>query len=109
MATATKPTTSRHDLNVAATGRRLGFLALGTLFGSVPAVETSAWAGTPSTEATSGLVLAQPAATFTVTTADDVVDPGDGKLSLREAVAKANATSALDAINFASSLEGQTL
>ena len=44
-----------------------------------------------------------------MTTADDVVDPGDGKLSLREAVAKANATPALDAIEFNSSLEGQTL
>jgi CSLREA domain-containing protein len=31
-------------------------------------------------------------ATYTVTTTSDVVDPSDGKLSLREAVAKANAT-----------------
>src|SRR4051794_23829946 len=40
--------------------------------------------------------------------ADDVrrLDPGDGQLSLREAVAAANATTALDAIRFASPLEG---
>ena len=50
-----------------------------------------------------------PPRTFTVTTAADVVDPGDGQLSLREAVAAANATPALDAIRFAPSLEGQTL
>ena len=50
-----------------------------------------------------------PASTFIVTTAADIVNPGDGKLSLREAVASANGTAALDAIGFAPSLEGQTL
>ena len=48
-------------------------------------------------------------ATFTVTTAADVVNPSDGVLSLREAVAAANATVAADTIAFAGSLEGQTL
>jgi predicted outer membrane repeat protein len=47
--------------------------------------------------------------TFTVTTAADVVDAGDGVLSLREAVAAANATAAADTILFANPLEGQTL
>jgi hypothetical protein len=44
----------------------------------------------------------------TVTTATDVV-AGDGKLSLREAVAQANATAAADSIRFTTGLEGQTL
>ncbi|MGE3292315.1 MAG: calcium-binding protein, partial [Geminicoccaceae bacterium] len=48
-------------------------------------------------------------ATFTVTTADDVINAGDGVLSLREAVAQANATVAADRIVFASGLEGRTL
>jgi hypothetical protein len=48
-------------------------------------------------------------ATFTVTRAADVVDPNDGQLSQREAVAQANATTAADTIVFAGSLEGQTL
>ena len=43
-----------------------------------------------------------------VTTTDDVVDSGDGFLSLREAVAQANGTAA-DTIRFASEIEGQTL
>ena len=47
--------------------------------------------------------------TFTVTTTADLVDPNDGELSLREAVAQANATAAPDTIVFARSLEGQTL
>ena len=47
-------------------------------------------------------------ATFTVTTPDDVV-PSDGKLSLREAMTQANATTAADTIVFASGLEGKTL
>ena len=46
--------------------------------------------------------------TFTVTTAADVV-ANDGKLSLREAVAQANATVAADTVVFASGLEGKTL
>jgi hypothetical protein len=113
--------TGRRDVGVPANGRRLGALALGTLLGAVPALAAAAerdlplpaWAGALSAAATatatSGLALGRPAATFTVTTAADVVDPGDGKLSLREAVAKANATPALDAIVFKPSLEGQTL
>jgi hypothetical protein len=48
-------------------------------------------------------------ATFTVTTRNDVIDPNDDRLSLREAVAQANATAAADTIVFAGSLEGQTL
>ncbi len=48
-------------------------------------------------------------ATITVTTATDVVNSGDGKVSLREAVAQANATVAADTIVFAASIEGQTL
>ena len=49
-------------------------------------------------------------ATITVTTANDVVNAGDGVLSLREAVAQANATAtAADTILFAAGLEGQTL
>ena len=113
MTTATKRTTGRRNLDVAATGRRLGFLALGTLLGGVSTVGTSTWAGTPSTEATttatSSLALQQPAATYTVTTADDIVDLGDGKLSCARRWAKANATAAPDAIGFEGSLEGQTL
>ena len=48
-------------------------------------------------------------ATFTVTTTADVVDAGDGVLSLREAVTQANATTAADTIVFASAIEGQAL
>jgi Ca2+-binding RTX toxin-like protein len=48
-------------------------------------------------------------ATFTVTTAADVVNAGDGVLSLREAVERANATDAVDSIVFAGALEGSTL
>jgi CSLREA domain-containing protein len=39
----------------------------------------------------------------------DIVDPADGKLSLREAVAKANSTAAADTIVFAANLQGMTL
>src|SRR3954449_8317363 len=48
-------------------------------------------------------------ATLTVTTAQDVVNAGDGVLSLREAMAQANLTSTADLIQFAPSLEGETL
>ena len=48
-------------------------------------------------------------ATFTVTTRLDLVDPNDGKLSLREAVAAANATTAADTVVFGSAIEGRTL
>ena len=48
-------------------------------------------------------------ATFTVTTVQDVVDPDDGVLSLREAVARANASTAADAIGFAAAVEGERL
>ena len=53
--------------------------------------------------------LPVPAATFTVTTAADIVDPGDGLLSLREAVGHRQRHAALDAIDFAPSVEGQPL
>ena len=46
---------------------------------------------------------------LTVTTPADVIDPSDGKLSLREAVARANASSGADTIVFAASIEGMTL
>ena len=42
-------------------------------------------------------------ATFTVTTASDAVDAGDGVLSLREALTAADSTKAADAIGFAGS------
>ena len=48
-------------------------------------------------------------AIFMVTTALDVVNAGDGVLSLREAVQRANATGAPDTIVFANALEGRTL
>jgi hypothetical protein len=48
-------------------------------------------------------------ATFTVTTAADVVNAGDGVLSLREAVAQANATTTADTVRFAAAVEGRTL
>jgi hypothetical protein len=48
-------------------------------------------------------------ATFTVTTAADVVDASDGVLSLREAVRQANATGGEDTILFTRALEGRTL
>ena len=48
-------------------------------------------------------------ATFTVTTAADVVDAQDGRLSLREAVSLANAGAGADRIDFARGLEGRTL
>ena len=47
--------------------------------------------------------------TFTVTTTADLVDPNDGELSLREAVARANATTTPDTIVFGGAVEGQTL
>src|SRR6478609_6516017 len=46
---------------------------------------------------------------LTVTTQADVVSPGDGKLSLREAVTQANAASGADTIVFAAAIEGKTL
>jgi hypothetical protein len=46
---------------------------------------------------------------LTVTTQVDVVDPGDGKLSLREAIATANATSGTDTIQFVATLAGKQL
>lgn len=48
-------------------------------------------------------------ATLTVTTNTDTVNNGNGLLSLREAVAQANATAAADTIVFAASVERQTL
>jgi len=46
---------------------------------------------------------------LTVTTQADVVDAGDGQLSLREAVAQANATASANTIVFAANIEGLTL
>ncbi|MFZ1425899.1 MAG: M10 family metallopeptidase C-terminal domain-containing protein [Geminicoccaceae bacterium] len=46
---------------------------------------------------------------LTVTTAVDVVDPSDGKLSLREAVAQTNTGAGADTIRFLAALEGKTL
>ncbi len=46
---------------------------------------------------------------LTVTTQADVVDPGDGQLSLREAVAQANASAGADTIRFVAALQGQAL
>src|SRR5215813_7033061 len=49
-------------------------------------------------------------ANYIVTTLDDTVDPNDGQLSLREALALANANgSAHDTITFAANLSGGTL
>jgi CSLREA domain-containing protein len=48
-------------------------------------------------------------AILTVTTTADVVDASDGQLSLREAVAQANATSQFDTVRFAADLDGATL
>jgi hypothetical protein len=48
-------------------------------------------------------------ATITVTTNLDVADPANGRLSLREAVAQANATAKADTVLFAPNLEGSTL
>ena len=70
---------------------------------SVPPTATSALA------LLAPAALPAPASTLIVTTAADVTNPGDGQLSLREALAIANGTTALDAIGFAPSLEGQTL
>ena len=46
---------------------------------------------------------------LTVTTPVDVVAPGDGKLSLREAITQANGSSGPDTIVFAANIEGTTL
>jgi len=50
-----------------------------------------------------------PRAAFEVTTLADVVDAGDGVLSLREAVAEANAAPGFDSITFADDLRGGTI
>ena len=46
---------------------------------------------------------------FTVDTVLDTTDPGDGSLSLREALALANADADKDEVQFADALAGQTL
>ena len=46
---------------------------------------------------------------LTVTTQADVVEAGDGKLSLREAVAQANGSASANTIRFTAALEGKTL
>jgi CSLREA domain-containing protein len=48
-------------------------------------------------------------ATFTVNTTNDIVDGNYSQLSLREAVQQANITPATDTIQFAASVQGQTL
>jgi CSLREA domain-containing protein len=49
-------------------------------------------------------------ATYTVTTTGDTVDPSDGVLSLREALALADADGATaDRVEFAPDVQGQTL
>ena len=45
---------------------------------------------------------------LTVTTQFDVVAPGDGQLSLREAIAQANSSDGLDTIRFSAAVVGQT-
>ena len=47
--------------------------------------------------------------TFTVATRWDVVDANDGKLSLREAAALANASAEADTLSFGTMLEGRRL
>ncbi|MFZ1426553.1 MAG: right-handed parallel beta-helix repeat-containing protein, partial [Geminicoccaceae bacterium] len=46
---------------------------------------------------------------LTVSTQADIVDPGDGKLSLREAVAQANAGAGADTIRFTAAVAGRRL
>lgn len=46
---------------------------------------------------------------LTVTTQTDVVDPGDGQLSLREAVVQANASAGADIIRFTAAVVGKEL
>jgi CSLREA domain-containing protein len=48
-------------------------------------------------------------ATFTVTTVADVVNPNDGRLSLREAISRANATPGLDTVRLPAGVFGLTL
>ena len=48
-------------------------------------------------------------ATYTVTTVSDAVAPGDGLLSLREALAMADAIEAADTIEFTADLANQTI
>ena len=48
-------------------------------------------------------------AIYTVDTNADTVDAGDGVLSLREALALADATEAADTILFADAVQGQTI
>ena len=50
-----------------------------------------------------------PMAYLTVTTPFDVVDPGDGQVSLREALTLANSSSGPDTIRFSAAVVGQTL
>ena len=48
-------------------------------------------------------------AIYTVDTTADIVDAGDGVLSLREALALADATEAADTILFADAVQGRTI
>ena len=121
------------DRGEPASVRRLGVIALGALLGGVPAPGSAGSSDTKAVSGVSQLRLRQattrelspmarptaavvadlaeptPAATLIVTTAADLVDPDDGKLSLREAVARANTSPAADAIEFAAALKGKTL
>ena len=98
--------------------RCLGALALGALIAGVPAVATAGGRQPPTgadapPSATAPVALhaapATAALTLTVTTAADRIDPGDGKLSLREAVARANAAAAGATIRFAAAIRGRTI
>ena len=101
-------------LGVLMLGTALTTVMMGTAYGREPRRSGASVRSVDSSIPTLSLMdvdlsALHPARTLTVTTAMDVVDPGDGELSLREAVNEANATSALDTINFLPALESQTL